>query len=254
MLNHPKISIIEWMYLKWTISKENFQEFIKNNSFDKTLEKNPKIKEKLEKILNDNKEKDTKKYFKDYLKYLPTEIQESFIVKQLEENFLILWETSNLEDKKNSIFISLEKTLNNFLNKHKYFYKPNNYYDAIDYIRKVPWKNENINDFFWKKLNALAYVMQLAGINPWETEQNYEAWKQAKTIELKEQQIKQIEKKEIKNTNYEKIKKLIEKNNNLWQEKIAKQKSQLEQIKLAEEKEKSKDPNYQKEVLNDFIN
>ena len=238
-LANPEISKIEWLYFSWEITKEEFKEIIKSPNLQEALEKNPKIKEKV-KIL-EQKEQNID-FNEIYWNYIPEDIKNSFIIKELEKEFFWPIELNEPKAKEYNLYISLKKLLNKTLEKHPYFYKPDTYYEALDFIRKQPWKEETINEFFLDKLRALAYVMQLATWeNPWRIdEKNQEAWEQKKSVELKE-------KKEVtntKNSTYEKIIKLIKKNEELWQKKIVDQKEKLAEIKKAEKNDPANNPDF----------
>ena len=236
IINNPNISIIEWFYLKWAIPEEDFIDFISSNSFERALEKHKNIKQLFENLEKNNSSID---FFKEYWNYIPEQIKESFIIKQLEENFIWPIELKESNAKEYNLFVSLEKVLNNTLSENKYFYKPDSYYDAIDIIRKVPEKSETINDFFKLKLRALGHVMELAtGQNPWRIEEkNLEAWEQKVAVGQKEEEK---ENKELWNKNlaYEKIKMLLEKNDELGQRKIFEQNEQIAKARIAEKEYK----------------
>jgi hypothetical protein len=88
-------------------------------------------------------------------------------------------------------------------------------------------------------LYALAYIMWLAWINPWEKvideEKNLEAWAQKKAVEQKEEVSKGKESQSEINPIFWKIKQLVTKNDEIWQEKIAKQLQQAKYIRNLEE-------------------
>ncbi len=236
MLNHPNISAIEWFYLKWDISEKDFIDIISSNNFEKALKRNSKVEQLFENLEKNNSSID---FEKEYWKYIPDPIKESFIIKELEKNFIWPIELKEPNAKEYNLFVSLEKVLNKTLSENKYFYKPDTYYEAIDIIRKVPEKTETINDFFELKLRALWYVMELATHqNPWRIEEkNSKAWEQKKAVEKNQENLKIEKTTEKNNPIYEKIIKLIEKNEELWEENIKEQLKRVQYIKSLEEQD-----------------